>query len=106
MVIDIAKRRPVLFTGIGGLSGPAIRPVAVRMVFQAARAVKLPIVGIGGIMTASDALQFIMAGASAIQVGTASFVDPDAAVKIIKGIEAFMSENGLKDISELVGAAL
>ncbi len=104
MVIDIEKRRPVLATGTGGLSGPAIRPVAVRMVWQAASVAKVPLVGVGGIMNSKDALEFIIAGATAVQVGTANFVDPDAAAKVAAGIEDFMEEHGIGDINELVGS--
>lgn len=90
MVIDVERRRPVLATATGGLSGPAIRPVAVRMTWQAAQAARVPVIGMGGIMTARDALEFIIAGASAVQVGTASFIDPDAAVKVAEGIEEYL----------------
>ncbi len=105
MVIDITKRRPLLGNITGGLSGPAIKPVALYMVYEVAGAVDLPIIGCGGITTASDALEFIMAGASAIQVGTASFTDPRAPLDVLEGIEQFMKKEGVKDISELVGVA-
>jgi dihydroorotate dehydrogenase (NAD+) catalytic subunit len=103
MAIDIETRRPKLANITGGLSGPAIRPVAVRMVWQAAQAVSVPIIGIGGIMTASDALEFIIAGASAVQVGTANFVNPRATIDIIEGIEAFMVQHQIESLSEITG---
>jgi dihydroorotate dehydrogenase (NAD+) catalytic subunit len=105
MVINIAKRRPLLGSVSGGLSGPAIKPVALYLVYSVAGAVKVPVVGIGGISTASDALEFIMAGASAIQVGTASFGNPKAPIEVLEGIEEFMAQHGVKDIAELIGAA-
>jgi dihydroorotate dehydrogenase (NAD+) catalytic subunit len=103
MAIDISKRRPLLGSISGGLSGPAIRPVAVYMVYEVAQAVKVPVVGIGGIASANDALEFIMAGASAVQVGTASFANPKAPIEVLEGIEAFMQKEGVKDIAELIG---
>lgn len=103
MAIDIETRRPRLANIVGGLSGPAIKPVALRMVWQVARAVKVPIIGIGGIMTAADALEFFIAGASAVQVGTANFVNPSATTDILDGIEAFMVKNGIRSLQELVG---
>jgi dihydroorotate dehydrogenase (NAD+) catalytic subunit len=105
IAIDIPKRRPLLGNISGGLSGPAIKPVALYMVYSVAKAVRLPIVGIGGITSANDALEFIMAGASAVQVGTASLANPKAPLEVLEGIEAFMQQEGVKDISELVGAA-
>jgi len=105
MAIDIAKRRPLLGNITGGLSGPAIKPVALYMVYEVAGAVDLPVVGCGGIITASDALEFIMAGASAIQVGTASFANPRAPLDVLLGIEKFMAQEGIEDIAELIGAA-
>lgn len=105
MVIDVDRRRPLLSNVTGGLSGPAIRPVAVRMVWQVYRAVKLPILGMGGIMNARDALEFILAGATAVAVGTANFVNPRATMEIIEGIEAYMRQNGFTDINQLVGLA-
>jgi dihydroorotate dehydrogenase (NAD+) catalytic subunit len=105
MAIDLSKRRPLLGDIFGGLSGPAIKPIALYMVYQVAGAVKVPVVGIGGISTASDALEFIMAGASAIQVGTANFTNPKAPLEVLEGIEQFMQKEGIKDIAELVGAA-
>lgn len=105
MKIDIHRRKPVLGNIMGGLSGPAIRPVAVRIVWQVAQAVKLPILGMGGIMTAEDALEFILAGAAAVAVGTANFVNPRATMDILAGIEQYMEKYGVKDINDLVGAA-
>lgn len=104
MKIDIKRRTFALANKTGGMSGPAVRPVAVRMVYQVANAVKLPIVGMGGIATAEDALEFIMAGATAVSVGTANFHNPYAAAEVAEGIEAFMKEQGVKDIQELIGA--
>jgi len=105
MTIDIAKRRPLLGNVSGGLSGPAIKPVALYMVYEVAGAVDVPVVGCGGITTASDAVEFIMAGASAIQVGTANFTNPRAPLDILQGIEQFMEKEGIKDIADLIGAA-
>ena len=104
MAIDIHTRQPKLANVTGGLSGPAIRPVAVRMVWQVARAVALPIIGMGGIMTAEDALEFLIAGARAVSVGTANFVNPLAALEIISGIEDFMVRNEIQDVNDLVGS--
>ena len=105
MVIDTARRRPLLGNITGGLSGPAIKPVALYMVYEVAGAVDLPVIGCGGITTASDAIEFIMAGASAIQVGTASFTSPRAPLEVLEGIERFMDKEGIEDITELIGAA-
>ena len=105
MAIDVSARKPSLGNICGGLSGPAIKPVALHMVYQVACSVKLPIVGCGGIMSAQDALEFIMAGASAVEVGTAQFVNPRALLDVLEGIEEFMRREGVKDISELIGAA-
>jgi len=104
MAIDVARRRPLLGNVFGGLSGPAIRPVALHMVYQVARAVSVPVIGCGGIMSASDALEFIMAGASAIQVGTASFTNPRAPLEVLEGLEEFMRAERIADIRELIGA--
>ena len=104
MAIDTTKRRPLLGSIAGGLSGPAIKPVALYMVYEVAGAVELPIIGCGGITTASDAIEFIMAGASAIQVGSASFTNPRAPLDVLEGIEQFMGKEGVEDITELVGA--
>jgi len=101
MAIDVDTRAPRLGNVTGGLSGPAIKPVALRMVWETAKAVKIPVIGIGGIMNARDALEFIIAGASAVQVGTANFVNPNAACEIIDGIAEYMKKNKIKDIKEL-----
>ncbi|MGB5750995.1 MAG: dihydroorotate dehydrogenase [Desulfobacterales bacterium] len=103
MAIDIDTRRPKISNIIGGLSGPAIKPVALRMVWQVARKSKIPIIGIGGIMTAEDALEFLIAGASAVQVGTANFVNPHATIEIIDGIEAFLIERDIPSVRDIVG---
>ena len=105
MHIDIRRRRSVLSIGTGGLSGPAVRPVAVRMVWQVAHAVKIPVIGLGGIMTAEDAIEFLMAGATAIEVGTANFIDPCASVKIAEGINRWLDEQGVADVHDIIGAA-
>lgn len=104
MAIDAEKRRPVLSTITGGLSGPAIKPVALRMVWQVSQAVKIPLIGIGGIATATDAIEFLLAGASAIQVGTANFIDPTTTIKIIAGIEDYLKRHGIENVRELTGA--
>jgi dihydroorotate dehydrogenase (NAD+) catalytic subunit len=103
MSVDVAKMRPALSTITGGLSGPAIKPVALRMVWQVAKAVKIPVIGMGGIMNASDALEFLLAGASAVQIGTASFIDPDVSIKILEGIEDYLQNKGFNDIREIIG---
>lgn len=103
MNIDVERRRPSLSTVTGGLSGPAVRPVAVRMVWQVVRRVGIPVVGLGGIMNSDDALQFIMAGATAVQIGTANFVDPQATVRVIDGIADYMRRHGVADIASLRG---
>lgn len=103
MTIDIGSRKPTLANITGGLSGPAIRPIAVRMVWQVAQAVTVPVVGIGGIMNARDALEFIIAGASAVQVGTANFVNPRVTMEVIDGIAAYLHKKGLSSLKELVG---
>ncbi|NLA49611.1 MAG: dihydroorotate dehydrogenase [Bacteroidales bacterium] len=103
MAIDTKTMKPSLSTVTGGLSGPAVRPVALRMVWQTVNAVKIPVIGIGGIMSAADALQFLLAGASAIQVGTASFIDPESTVKIIDGIQKFLEDKGFGNVSEITG---
>jgi dihydroorotate dehydrogenase (NAD+) catalytic subunit len=103
MSVDVGKMRPSLSTITGGLSGPAIKPIALRMVWQVAKSVNIPVIGIGGIMNTSDALEFILAGASAVQVGTASFIDPQASIKILEGIEKYVEEKGFTDIKEIVG---
>jgi len=105
MAIDVARRKPLLGSITGGLSGPAIKPVALYMVYEVAGAVEIPIIGCGGITTAQDAIEFIMAGASAIQVGTANLTDPNAPLEVLQGIEEFMRQEGIQDIHELIGAA-
>ncbi len=106
MVIDINNRRPILHNNIGGLSGPAVKPVAVRMVWQVANAVKVPIIGMGGIATGEDAIEFMLAGASAVMVGTYNFVDPYAAVKVVRGIEEYMTKHGIEDVNDIVGGVI
>jgi len=103
MSVDVRKMQPSLSTITGGLSGPAIKPVALRMVWQVANAVSIPVIGMGGIMTASDALEFILAGATAVQIGTASFIDPQASIKILEGIGNYLVEKGFSDIKEIIG---
>jgi dihydroorotate dehydrogenase (NAD+) catalytic subunit len=103
MAIDVERQKPCLSTITGGLSGPAVRPIAVRMVWQVAKAVNIPVIGLGGIMTADDALQFIMAGATAVQVGTANFVDPTATIKIIDGLQDYCQRHGVSNITDLIG---
>lgn len=103
MAIDIKKRKPVLSTVTGGLSGPAVKPVALRMVWQVSNAVKIPVVGLGGISNASDALEFLMAGASAIQIGTANFVDPMVSMKVIDGIKDYMKSSEFTNVNSLIG---
>jgi len=104
MAIDAEKRRPVLSTITGGLSGPAVKPVALRMVYQVAKTVKIPVIGLGGISSAADAIEFMLAGATAIQVGTANFIDPAITIKIIDGITDYLQRHHIKDINELIGA--
>ena len=103
MAIDVYGRKPVFANAYAGLSGPAIRPLSLRMVHQVARAVHIPVMGIGGIATWRDAVEFIMAGAAAVQVGSATFVKPDAALDVIDGIAAFMAEQGIADLAEIRG---
>ena len=104
MSIDIDRRRPTLSTITGGLSGPAIKPVALRMTWQVAKSVKVPVIGMGGIMNAADAIEFLLAGASAIQVGTANFIDPAVSVKIAEGIEKYMVKHRFNTMNELIGS--
>lgn len=106
MAIDAERRRPILSTITGGLSGPAVKPIALRMVWQTSRAVSIPIVGMGGIATATDAIEFLLAGASAIQVGTYNFVDPAATIHIVEGIEDYMRRHGVSDVKDLIGGLL
>jgi dihydroorotate dehydrogenase (NAD+) catalytic subunit len=105
MAIDVGRRRPALASVFGGLSGPAIKPVALRMVYQVAGVVDLPVIGCGGIMSGLDAVEYLMAGASAVQVGTATFTNPSAPLEVLAGLEGFMREEGIEDVGELVGAA-
>ncbi len=104
MAIDINTRKPVLANTYGGLSGPAIKPVALAMVHKTAKAVRIPVIGIGGIMDYKDALEFLIAGAKAIQVGTANFVDPKTTIKIIDGIKKYLKDNDIKDIDDIIGS--
>ena len=106
MRIDVKKGRPILGTGSGGLSGPAIRPIAVHITYQVAQAVSIPIIGAGGVTSAEDALEFLMAGASAVQVGTATFADPLAPLKVIEGLATYVREHGLPSIRDVIGTAL
>ena len=106
MVIDTEKRKPLLSIGTGGLSGPAVKPVAVRCVWQVAKAVRIPVIGLGGIMNAKDAIEFFMAGASAIEIGTANFIDPAITVKVAQGINDWLDQHGCKSVNEIIGAAL
>ena len=103
MAVDINRMKPSLSTVTGGLSGPAIKPVALRMVWQVSRAVKIPVIGMGGIMTASDAIEFFLAGATAVQIGTATFINPMAPVRILEGIEKYLADKHFSDISEIIG---
>lgn len=103
MAVDVERRRPMLSTVTGGLSGPAVKPVAVRMVWQVAHAVQIPVVGLGGICSAADALEFLMAGATAVQVGTANFIDPAVTMKIIDGLEDYCKRHAINDINEIIG---
>ena len=104
MAINAEKRRPVLSTITGGLSGPAVKPIALRMVWQTAQVVKVPIIGMGGIASATDAIEFLLAGASAVEVGTYNFVDPSVTTQIVDGIEDYMRRHGFTDIQDLIGA--
>ena len=103
MSIDIEKRRPRLSINTGGLSGPAVKPVALRMVWQVAKAVKIPVVGLGGIMTAEDAIEFLMAGATAIEIGTANFIDPTVTIRVRDGISAWLDRHGCQSVQEIIG---
>ncbi len=106
MVIDIETRRPVLANRVGGLSGPALHPVAVKLVWDAAQATRLPIIGMGGIMEPADAIEFLIAGATAVAVGTANFVDPTTSLRVIEGIERHLREQGLDDVRDLIGSVV
>ncbi len=103
MAIDIERRKPLLSIGTGGLSGPAVKPVALRMVHQVAKAVSIPVIGLGGICTAEDAIEFIMAGATAIQIGTANFLDPAVTIKVRDGINEWLDRHGCADVKEIIG---
>jgi len=104
MAIDSEKRKPILSTITGGLSGPAVKPIALRMVWQVAQSVKIPVIGLGGIMNAADAIEFILAGASGIQIGTANFIDPTVTIKVIDGINDYLDRHGFKSITDIIGA--
>ncbi len=104
MAIDIEKRCSLLSIGTGGLSGPAVKPVALRMVWQVAQAVRIPVVGLGGIMNAKDAIEFLMAGATAIQIGTANFIDPAVTVKVVRGMNEWLDAHGCRSVTEIIGA--
>lgn len=106
MKIDVRTRRPILANNMGGYSGPGVKPVAVRMVYQVAKAVKIPIIGMGGIMNGDDAVEFMLAGASLVMVGTANFTDPFAALKVKNGITDYMRRYGIEDVNELIGAVI
>lgn len=103
MAVDVEKQKPYLSTITGGLSGPCVKPVAVRMVWQVAHAVKIPVVGLGGIVSAADALEFLMVGARAVEVGTANFIDPTVTVKIVEGLQDYCERHGIKDINDIIG---
>ncbi len=106
MAIDIERRKPLLSINTGGLSGPAVKPVALRMVWQVAKAVNIPVVGLGGIMTAADAIEFLMAGATAIEIGTANFLDPAVTIKVRDGINEWLDRHGCRSVSEIIGVML
>ncbi len=103
MAIDAEKRKKVLSIGTGGLSGPAVKPVALRMVYQVAKAVEIPVVGLGGIMSATDAIEFLLAGASVVEVGTANFIDPSVSIKIVRGINEYLARHGFSSVQEIIG---
>lgn len=103
MAIDIEHRKPILSISTGGLSGPAVRPVALRMVWQVAKAVNIPVVGLGGIMNAEDAISFLMAGATAVEIGTANFIDPTVTIKVIDGINDWLDKHGCKSVTDIIG---
>ena len=104
MAINAEKRKPILSTVTGGLSGPAVKPIALRMVWQVAQAVKIPVIGLGGIMNATDAIEFMLAGASAVQIGTANFIDPTVSVKVVDGINEYLDRHGFKSVTDIIGA--
>jgi dihydroorotate dehydrogenase (NAD+) catalytic subunit len=105
MAIDIETRKPKLANVTGGLTGPCIKPIAIKLVWEAAKAVKIPIIGMGGIQNAADAIEFLMAGATAVAVGTANFYEPQTALQVIVGIREFMQRRGIKDVREITGTA-
>ena len=104
MAIDAERRRPILSTVTGGMSGAAVKPIALRMVWQVAKAVKIPVIGLGGIMNWKDAVEFMLAGASAIQIGTANFIDPAVTVKVVEGINDYLDRHGYQSIKDIIGA--
>ena len=104
MAIDAEKRKPILSTVTGGMSGPAVKPVALRMVWQVAKAVKIPVIGLGGICSATDAIEFLLAGASAVQIGTANFIDPSISEKVVDGIEEYLTRHGFNSVEDIIGA--
>ena len=104
MAINAEKRKPILSTVTGGLSGPAVKPIALRMVWQVAQAVKIPVIGLGGIMNATDAIEFMLAGASAVQIGTANFIDPTVSIKVVDGINEYLDRHGFKSVTDIIGA--
>jgi dihydroorotate dehydrogenase (NAD+) catalytic subunit len=105
MAIDIETRKPKLANVIGGLTGPCIKPIAIKLVWEAAKAVKIPIIGMGGIQNAADAIEFMMAGAAAVAVGTANFYEPQTVLQVIAGIREFMQKHSIKDVREIIGSA-
>ena len=104
MAIDIEKRKPILSIATGGLSGPAVKPVALRMVWQVAKAVNIPVIGLGGISSATDAIEFLMAGATAIQIGTANFLDPTITIKVRDGINHWLDQHNIPDVNDIIGS--
>lgn len=106
MAIDVKTRRPILANITGGLSGPCVKPIALRMVYQVSQSVKIPVIGMGGISNGIDAVEFFLAGASAVMVGTAGFVNPMAWVETVEGIKEYMTENGIEDVKELTGGLI
>ena len=104
MAIDAEKRKPILSTVTGGMSGPAVKPVALRMVWQTAKAVKIPVIGLGGICSATDAIEFLLAGASAVQIGTANFIDPSISEKVVDGIQEYLERHGFASVQDIIGA--
>lgn len=104
MAVDAERKRPILSTVTGGMSGAAVKPIALRMVWQVAKAVKIPVIGLGGIMNWKDAVEFMLAGASAIQIGTANFIDPAITVKVAEGIDDYLNRHNYKSVKEIIGA--